>query len=445
MELALGYKVPVVWHLGPNNYDLGSGVYHPGTVAVGPLDGPHVSADPGFTEGRGAILIAQPTEGPWEAGLIDGVGALVGAEGSSHMWMSPSICEDGNERWIVALGRTGPNESLEDLSAAYVWNPFHQEGATPGYGHVVYGDDGREPRFFKTQNFAGKSGNQISMLLVELVQYISDNLLLASDAYPAFDRALGGASTASQFETNARNWCSNNSVAIINDYLTGCGGGGTTTTTTAAPTTTTTTAAATTTTTAAPTTTTTTRAAATTTTTAAPTTTTTTAAATTTTTTGANDCDCYTIENITPDQLPLSYTNCNGEPVEVQIPGRRNGINGSAQICARSYDTENSEILNNNLVVTKGDACSLVEGVWTCCPEIIIELNSGNKSFSAICITEPELLTLTVTDLDGQLTLGVDYAISYDENGCLVITVGVLRSGTYTFVINGCTYTKVVS
>jgi hypothetical protein len=222
-ELGLGYKLPVAWHLGDNLYDPVNGIFYPETVAVGPLDGSgRVMADTGTTEGRGAILIAMPGNGPWEAAIVDTVNSLNSQGGSSHLWMSPSICEDGNERWILAMGRTGPNESLEDLSEADVWNPYHQQGLTPGYGHVVYGDDGREPRFFKTENFAGKTDDQIAMLLVELAQYISDNLLTASGQYPAFDRTLGGAATPPKYELNARAWCSHNSIAIMNDYLRGC-------------------------------------------------------------------------------------------------------------------------------------------------------------------------------------------------------------------------------
>lgn len=223
MELAIRSKVPVSWHVGSNLYDPAGGVFHPGTVAVGRLDGSTVNAKLEFSEGRGAILIAQPTTGPWGAGLIDAVGALVGNGGSSHMWMSPSICEGGNERWVLAMGRTGINQIGEDLSTVPTYNPYHEAGATPGYGaRLRYGDDGREPRFFKTETFADKTASSISMLLVELVQYISDNLLKVNDAYPAFSRTLGGASTASAYAANARNWCANNSIAIINDYLTGC-------------------------------------------------------------------------------------------------------------------------------------------------------------------------------------------------------------------------------
>jgi len=454
MELAIGYKVPVSWHLGPNNYDPGEGVYHPGTVAVGPLDGPTVNADPAFTEGRGAILIAQPTAGPWEAGLVDGVGSLSGAGGSSHMWMSPSICEGGNERWVLAMGRTGPNEFLEDLSAANVWNPYHQEGATPGYGHIVYGDDGREPRFFKTENFAGKTDGLISMLLVELVQYISDNLLTPSDSYPAFDRTLGGASNASGYLVNARNWCAKNSIAIINDYLSGCGGGTTTTTTaapttttttrsattttTAAPTTTTTTAAATTTTTAAPTTTTTTRAAATTTTTAAPTTTTTTSSGeqTTTTTAAPSDCNCYTITNNTGSNIILSYTDCDRGRATIEVAKSSN----NQTICARDYVTD------PGLTITpSANPCMFDGEVWVCCPSYDISL--VNRNFTIGCALQSDVITLDISNsVAGPLTLGTDYNIAYPApNNCLIVTMTAMTAGsTYTFVINGCTYTYVV-
>ena len=231
MELELGNKVPVAWHLGADNYAAGD--YHPGTVIFGPEQGGKVNATGEFTDGRGAILIAQPTAGPWEAGLVDGLNTLNGEGGSSHFWMSPSICDDQRiERWVIAMGRDGLNELGQNLSAADIFDPYHQEGATPGYGHVVYGDDGREPRFFKTANFAGKSVDQQSMLLVELVQYISDDILHATVAYPAFNRNLTGGGSVARYLESARAWCTKNSIAIINDYLTGCGSGATTTTTT---------------------------------------------------------------------------------------------------------------------------------------------------------------------------------------------------------------------
>ena len=465
MELAIGSKVPVSWHIGSNLYDPAGGVFHPGTVAVGRLDGSTVNAGFSFSEGRGAILIAQPTAGPWGAGLIDAVGALVGHGGSSHMWMSPSICEGGSERWVLAMGRASLNLVGEDLLSVPTYSPYHQEGATPGYGGVRYGDDGREPRFFKTETFADKTAGSISMLLVELVQYISDNKLSANDAYPvasgaypAFSRTLGGASTASAYAANARNWCANNSIAIINDYLTGCGassrfGDETTTTTTAATTTTTTAAATTTTTTAAPTTTTTTTTAATTTTTtAAPTTTTTTAAPTTTTTTtaaAADPCVCYTLTNTGNSPIyDFQYTTCDDLYGTVDILK-----NSSARICVRrANDIPGHPDL---AVTTSNEPCArnAQTNEFECCPLYDIGYVGGSeiRFFTIGCIQQPSLLTLVVShSSSGTLILGRDYTIRFNATtGCLEVSLTdsphTAMPGTYTFVINGCTYTKVLT
>jgi len=416
-ELELGKKVPVAWHIGEDNYDAGE--YHPGTVVIGPELGGKVQASSSFTEGRGAILIGQPTAGPWEAGLVDGLNTLNGEGGSSHFWMSPSICDEGRiERWVIAMGRDGLNEDGEDLSVADIFDPYHQAGETPGYGHVVYGDDGREPRFFKTENFAGKTADQQKMLLVELVQYISDDILHATVSYPAFDRNLGGGGNATRYLESARAWCTKNSIAIINDYLTGCGAGATTTTTTLAATTTTTTVAATTTTT------------------AAPTTTTTTLAATTTTTTAA-PCDCYALENTTGINIMLDYTDCNGQPAQVEVLKNTN----NQTICARSV----AENPPGGLIITPSDASCIFDGaVWVCCPRY--DISRSERNFTIGCALQSDVITLTVSDPNGPLTLGTGYTIGYAEpTNCLVVSVIDLQSGTYTFVINGCTYTSVVS
>lgn len=412
MELALGYKVPVAWHLGPNNYNPIEGVFHPGTIAVGPTDGGLVSAMNAFTQGRGAILIAQPTAGPWGAQIVDALATLSGEGGSSHFWMSPSICEDSNERWVLAMARTGEVLGY-DLSFRTVNQPYHQEGATPGYGSGVYGDDGREPRFFQTENFAGKTAGLISMLLVELVQYISDNSLAgnASDAYPAFNRNLGGASTATQLEANARRWCAVNSIAIINDYLTGCGSGATTTTT------------------------------------AAPTTTTTTAAPTTTTTTEV-PCVCYTLTNSSPTNINnFQYTSCGGLIGVTDILK-----NSRVRICVSSA----SDIPPHPdlLVSTSNEPCVInAQNDFECCPlyDIGYVGTSEIRFFTVSCIQQPSLLTLEVSHSSlGQLQLGRDYTIRYaNPSGCLVVTLvnspGAVMVGTYRFVINGCTYTKVLT
>ena len=439
MELQLGNKVPVAWHLGADNYAAGD--YHPGTVIIGPEQGGKVVATSEFTDGRGAILIAQPTAGPWEAGLVDGLNTLNGEGGSSHFWMSPSICDDQRiERWVIAMGRDGLNELGQDLSVADIFDPYHQEGATPGYGHVLYGDDGREPRFFKTENFAGKAVDQQSMLLVELVQYISDDILHATAAYPAFNRNLTGGGSVARYLESARAWCTKNSIAIINDYLTGCGSGATTTTTTEAPTTTTTTedaARTTTTTTVAPTTTTTTLAA-TTTTTAAPTTTTTTAASgpTTTTTTRAILCNCYALTNATGNAVTLNYVDCNGALATISVLANSN----DQTVCAQSYDA------NPELTVTNsGDGCVFDEAnnQWDCCPRYNINYNAGTKSFTVGCAASEDVITLAIShSAFGLFTQGTDYTISYPaQTGCLTVTMTNIPQGTYTFVINGCTYT----
>jgi hypothetical protein len=404
MELALGYKVPVAWHLGPNNYNPSEGVFHPGTIAVGPTDGGLVSAMNAFTQGRGAILIAQPTAGPWGAQIVDALETLSGGGGSSHFWMSPSICEDSNERWVLAMARTGEVLGY-DLSFRTVNQPYHQEGATPGYGDGVYGDDGREPRFFQTENFAGKTAGLISMLLVELVQYISDNSLAgnASDAYPAFNRNLGGASTTTQLEANARRWCTKNSIAIINDYLTGCGSGATTTTT------------------------------------SAPTTTTTTSAPTTTTTTLAESCVCYTLTN--PTQVHIfgfEYTNCEGLIGVTDILK-----NSSVRICVRSASDipphPTLQVSTSNVPCVRN-----AQNEFECCPLYDISYSTINRAFTIGCALVTDVVTLTVSRNGQPLILGQDYTIDYPApNNCLIITAAA--TGTYTFVINGCTYTKVLS
>ena len=429
MELELGNKVPVAWHLGADNYAAGD--YHPGTVIIGPEQGGKVVATGEFTDGRGAILIAQPTAGPWEAGLVDGLNTLNGEGGSSHFWMSPSICDDQRiERWVIAMGRDGLNELGQNLSAADIFDPYHQEGAIPGYGHVLYGDDGREPRFFKTANFAGKSVDQQSMLLVELVQYISDDILHATVAYPAFNRNLTGGGSVARYLESARAWCTKNSIAIINDYLTGCGSGATTTTTTTevdARTTTTTTVA--------PTTTTTTLAA-TTTTTAAPTTTTTTSSGEQTTTTTSLPCDCWSLTNETNNSIMLNYTNCDGQAAQEEVLAN----SSNQKVCARIRPA------NGDLIITASNAsCAYdsVERVWDCCPVYDITYNAGTKGFTVGCAVQQDVITLAVSNSSaGQLTLGTDYTISYPApNGCLVITLTNIPQGTYTIRINGCTYT----
>jgi hypothetical protein len=335
------------------------------------------------------------------------------------------------------MGRTGLNEDGEDLSVADIFDPYHQAGETPGYGHVVYGDDGREPRFFKTENFAGKVADQQSMLLVELVQYISDDILHATVSYPAFDRNLTGGGNVARYLESARAWCTKNSIAIINDYLTGCGAGTTTTTTTReAATTTTTTLAATTTTT---------TLAATTTTTAAPTTTTTTVAATTTTTTNSGEqtttttavpCECYRIENAGENSIMLNYVDCGGAPATIEVMKLTN----DQTICARSVDE------TPGLTITPSESQCVFDGeVWECCPRY--DITRSTRNFRIGCALQSDVVTLTVSSsATGPLTLGADYNISYPEPGnCLVVTITTLQPGTYTFVINGCTYTSVVS
>ena len=430
MELELGNKVPVAWHLGADNYAAGD--YHPGTVIIGPEQGGKVNATGEFTDGRGAILIAQPTAGPWEAGLVDGLNTLNGEGGSSHFWMSPSICDDQRiERWVIAMGRDGLNELGQNLSAADIFDPYHQEGAIPGYGHVLYGDDGREPRFFKTANFAGKSVDQQSMLLVELVQYISDDILHATVAYPAFNRNLTGGGSVARYLESARAWCTKNSIAIINDYLTGCGSGATTTTTTTevdARTTTTTTVA--------PTTTTTTLAA-TTTTTAAPTTTTTTSSGEQTTTTTSLPCDCWSLTNETDNSIMLNYTNCDGQAAQEEVLAN----SSNQKVCARIRPA------NGDLIITKSNApCTYdsVNRVWNCCPVYDINYNAGTKSFTVGCALQEDVITLSISHSAlGQLTLGTDYSMpTYPApNGCLTVTLTNIPAGTYTFIINGCRYT----
>ena len=433
MELELGNKVPVAWHLGADNYAAGD--YHPGTVIIGPEQGGKVVATSEFTEGRGAILIAQPTAGPWEAGLVDGLNTLNGEGGSSHFWMSPSICDDQRiERWVIAMGRDGLNELGQDLSVADIFDPYHQEGATPGYGHVLYGDDGREPRFFKTANFAGKAVDQQSMLLVELVQYISDDILHATVAYPRFNRNLTGGGSVARYLESARAWCTKNSIAIINDYLTGCGSGATTTTT-AAPTTTTTTVA--------PTTTTTT-VAATTTTTAAPTTTTTTVAATTTTTTSSGEqtttttaapCECWSLTNETENSIILNYIDCNGQAAQEEVLAN----SSNQKVCARIRPA------NGELIITPSNAPCVFNNStnsWVCCPVLDILYDEVRRSFTIGCVPIEEVVTLEVFRSGGKLALGEHYTIAYPApNGCLTITLTMAVPGTYTFLINGCTYT----
>ena len=387
MELGLGNKVPVAWHLGADNY--GSGDYHPGTVIIGPDQGGKVVARGEFTDGRGAILIGQPTAGPWEAGLVDGLNTLNGEGGSSHFWMSPSICDENQiERWVIAMGRDGLNELGQDLSGADIFDPYHQEGANPGYGHVLYGDDGREPRFFKTENFAGKSVDQQSMLLVELVQYISDDILHATDAYPAFDRNLTGGGSVASYLESARAWCTKNSIAIINDYLTGCGSGDRV------------------------------------------------AAPTTTTTTTALPCDCWSLTNETDTSIVLDYIDCNGEAAQEEVQAK----SSNQTVCARKRPD------NGGLTITASNApCTYdkVSGLWECCPVYDINYNAETKSFTVGCAAQEDVITLSISNSQlGPMTLGTDYSIAYPEpTCCLTVYLFRISTGIYTFLINGCTYT----
>lgn len=146
--------------------------------------------------------------------------------------------------------------------------------------------------------------------------------------------------------------------------------------------------------------------------------------------------------------MSFQYTNCDDVYSTVNILK-----SSSVRICVRRA----GDIPGHpNLVVsTSNEACARNEQTneFECCPLYDIGYVGGSeiRFFTVGCIQQSSLLTLVVSHSSlSTLLLGIDYTIRFNETtGCLEVSLansqGAAMPGTYTFVINGCTYTKVLT